>query len=263
MVAMPKRLWLVGAVAGVVSGMLGVGGGLVIGPALILLGMPLRRAAGTALALIPFIVAAAVIAEVLLEPQNIYPGLASAVFLGGIVGVKLGAIIDKAISSSLLHHLFLLLLVVAAARNIYAGLAPPSIALAPQLVELYAQYYFYAAIFGVFAGVCAALFGVGGGVVVVPALIIAVDGISFQAASAISLLAMVPTAAMAARNAYKQQRIDVVLAKSLAIVCLPAAVVGVALRNYSLDHSQLQLCFAAFLIYVAFRILRRGPTPGT
>ena len=95
---MPKRLWLVGAVAGVVSGMLGVGGGLVIGPALILLGMPLRRAGGTALALIPFIAAAAVIAEVLLEPQNIYPGLASAVFLGGIVGVKLGAIIDKAIA---------------------------------------------------------------------------------------------------------------------------------------------------------------------
>ena len=263
MAAIPKRLWLAGALAGVVSGMLGVGGGLVIGPALILLGMHLRRATGTALALIPFISATAVAAEVLIEPDNIYVGLAGAVFVGGIVGVKLGVIIDKAISFSLLHHLFLLLLVVSAARNIYAGLAPPPITTAPQLIELHAQYYFYAAIFGVFAGVCAALFGVGGGVVVVPALIIAVDGISFQAASAISLLAMIPTAAIAARNAYKQQRIDVALAKLLAIVCLPAAVAGVALRNYSLNHNQLQLCFAAFLLYVALRMLRRGPTPGT
>jgi uncharacterized membrane protein YfcA len=55
----------------------------------------------------------------------------------------------------------------------------------------------------------------------------------------------------------------VALAKSLAIVCLPAAVAGVALRNYSLNHNQLQLCFAAFLLYVALRMLRRGPTPGT
>jgi uncharacterized membrane protein YfcA len=261
--AIPKRLWLVGSLAGVVSGMLGVGGGLVIGPALILLGMPLRRAAGTALALIPFIAATAVVAEVLLEPGNIYVGLAGAVFVGGIVGVKLGVIIDKTISSSLLHNLFLLLLIASAVSNIYAGLASPSPATVSQIIELYAQYYFYAAVFGVFAGVCAALFGVGGGVVVVPALIAAVNGLNFQEASAISLLAMVPTAAMAARNAYKKQRIDVVLAKSLAIVCLPAAVAGVALRNYSLNHNQLQLCFAAFLLYVALRILRRGPTPGT
>ena len=127
MTAIPKSLWLVGALAGVVSGMLGVGGGLVIGPALILLGMPLRRATGTALVLIPFIAATAVVAEALLAPQNIYVGLASAVFAGGIVGVKIGAIIDKAISDSLLHNLFLLLLIVFAVSNIYASLDSPSV----------------------------------------------------------------------------------------------------------------------------------------
>ena len=42
MVVVPKRLWLIGALAGVVSGMLGVGGGLVIGQTLRYgLGLPL------------------------------------------------------------------------------------------------------------------------------------------------------------------------------------------------------------------------------
>ncbi len=263
MAFIPQRLWLVGALTGVVSGMLGVGGGLVLGPALLLWGMPLRRATGTAMALIPFVAAIAVMAELLLEPQNIDFGLATAIFVGGIVGVKIGVQIDKRISDKLLHYLFLILLIASAIHNLYSGLElAPATALV-QVLSIYPEYYFYAAAFGVVAGVCASMFGVGGGVIVVPALILMIDGLSFQMASAVSLLAMVPTAAMAAVNAYRQQRIDVALAKSLARVCLPAAVAGVALRNYSLSHHQLQLCFAVFLLYLALRILRRGPTPGT
>lgn len=254
----PKRLWLTGIVTGLVSGMLGVGGGLVLGPALILLGMPLRRATGTALVLIPFIAMVAVIAELFIAPHNLNLLLASVIFVGGSIGVKAGAQLDRHLNDKLLHYLFIALVVGSALRNIYSGLAPVEEFAATSSLEMLPQYFFYATSFGVIAGICAVLFGVGGGVIVVPALIITLDGLTFQSASAISLLAMVPTALLAARNAHLQQRVDLRLAKKLAWVCLPAAVVGVALRNFSFSHQQLQLYFAAFLIYVALRMLQRG-----
>ncbi|HJM38603.1 MAG TPA: TSUP family transporter, partial [Planctomycetota bacterium] len=40
---------LLGGVTGLLSGLLGIGGGLVVGPSLALLGMPMGRALGTAL----------------------------------------------------------------------------------------------------------------------------------------------------------------------------------------------------------------------
>ncbi|MBC8371884.1 MAG: sulfite exporter TauE/SafE family protein [Planctomycetes bacterium] len=263
MPAIPKRLWLTGIVSGVVSGMLGVGGGLVLGPALLLLGLPLRRATGTALALIPFVALVAVVAELYLAPQNINFLLATMVVVGGFLGVKLGAALYTILPDKIMHYLFVALVVGAAVRNIYSGSAVVEEQLVFSQLIITPWHFVFAALFGVFAGTCAVLFGVGGGVIVVPALIITIEGLNFQSASAISLVAMIPTTSIAAHSAYRQHRIDIALAKVLAWVCLPAAMLGVVLRNFSLSHQQLQLCFAAFLLYVALRMFRRGPTPGT
>ncbi|MFT7517362.1 MAG: putative membrane protein YfcA [Myxococcota bacterium] len=261
MEVIPKRLWLTGIITGLVSGMLGVGGGLVLGPALILLGMPLRRATGTALVLIPFIALVAVIAELIIAPHNLDLMLATVIFIGGSFGVKIGSHLERHLNDKLLHYLFIALVLVSALRNIYSGLSPIEVLATTSSFEILPQYFLYAASFGVVAGICAILFGVGGGVIVVPALIITLEGMTFQSASAISLLAMVPTALLAARSAHQQQRVDLRLAKDLSWVCLPAAAVGVALRNFSFSHHQLELCFAGFLIYVALRMLQRGSCP--
>jgi hypothetical protein len=260
---MSLRLKIVAVLAGLISGMLGVGGGLVVGPSLILAGYSLRRATGTAVVVIPFVALASVLCELIFAPHNFLLLIPLLIFAGGLIGVSLGQKILRLLPPTTMHFLFLGLLILAAVKNIDSSLshiAAPDVSAGLVVNNTRLA---VVALAGVLAGICAVLFGIGGGIVVVPALVFAIDGMSFTQASALSLLAMVPVAGSAALKAIKQGRADLQLANKIIWICAPAAIVGVLLRNFSLSHQQLQLCFAVFLLYVALRMLRRGPIPGT
>ena len=79
----------VGLVAGLVSGLLGVGGGIVLVPAFTLLGMPLKRALGTSLLCIAALVVPATLTHWLLG--HIDWAIVLVVTLGVVPGVRLGA----------------------------------------------------------------------------------------------------------------------------------------------------------------------------
>ena len=80
----------VGLLAGFVSGLLGVGGGIVLVPAFtIWIGMPLRRALGTSLLVIAVLVIPGTIVHALLG--NIDWAIFLALTLGVIPGARLGA----------------------------------------------------------------------------------------------------------------------------------------------------------------------------
>ena len=93
----PRWILACGVLAGVISGLLGVGGGLVVSPMLLLSGLPLRRATGTALAVIPVVALMAVVADLLTLPGNLRPGLALAV-------ARVAAIRFSILSFSAAHH---------------------------------------------------------------------------------------------------------------------------------------------------------------
>lgn len=250
----PRQALAVGAAAGLLSGMLGVGGGLVIGPTLALLGMPLPRALGTALVAVAPIAAVAVVAGLVTAPEQVVWLTAAAIAVGGQLGAPVGARILVSLPAAGLRRVFVAFLLLAAARNL---LDPPAVELAGWVAGGAAAWGF-ALLLGGFAGVCSCLFGVGGGVVVVPGLVFLHGGFSFQAAAATSLIAMIPTALRGAWISARQGRVEAGFARWLVVGAVGAAVLGVVLRDLVLKPDWLALLFGCFLVFAAWRLWRAG-----
>jgi uncharacterized protein len=107
---------------------------------------------------------------------------------------------------------------------------------------------------GFVAGAIAGMFGVGGGVLFVPGLVILL-GLSQVDAEATSLLAIVPVALVGAyrQRAYGNLRLgEGVLVGVLAV---PFAALGVVIVN-AVPERAIELAFAALMVYVAIGLLR-------
>ncbi|MDP6963090.1 MAG: sulfite exporter TauE/SafE family protein [Planctomycetota bacterium] len=260
---MNYRLAIVSVLAGLASGLLGVGGGLVVGPALVLVGFSLPRATGTAVTVIPFVAAISVLFEFVVASQNFSWQAPLLIFVGGQLGVFVGHRVWQKLGSSALHYLFVTLLFSAAIYNFNSALNNQFQPLVNYDFKLDVSASLLLVVSSVLAGVSAVLFGIGGGIIMVPVMVYGIEGVGFAQASALSLLAMIPVAISAAIKAKQQGRADWHVAKTLIGICSLAAMAGVYLRNFAFNHQQLQTCFAVFLIYVGLRIFRRGPTPGT
>lgn len=248
-----------GLIAGLLSGMLGIGGGTVVGPILVLAGLPLRRASGTALAMIAPVAMVGVLAEGFVRFEHLDPGLASILGIGGILGVILARKAAMALPELILRRLFALLLLATALRQfglwgvhaeVYAGWFGEE-SMARLLLALG---------LGIFAGSSAILFGVGGGIVMVPGMVYAVGGIGIHEATAVSLLAMVPTAAYGGFAAWRDGRVDTSLLKRLTGAALVGVASGVMVRNYLLAPAVLSIAFGGFLLFVVTSLLRK-PAP--
>lgn len=251
---------LAGLAAGLLSGLLGIGGGLVMGPALILQGLPLRRATGTALAVVPAAALVAVATEYGLVATNHDLLLALLLAAGGPLGVLLGRRVLSQLSGDGLRWAFLLLLLVAAGRSL--GLFGEA-ASDPQpglIGDSGILFHLGTVALGAMAGVSSILFGIGGGVVMVPGLVYLVGGILFPQAAAISLMAMVPTSLFSLRVAWRDGRVEAGLLPPLFLGALPMAALGVWARNDLFQPQGLSYLFGAFLLLVAWRM--RKPAVG-
>ena len=123
-----------------------------------------------------------------------------------------------------------------------------------------------AIIIGVAAGVLSGLFGIGGGILLVPALAL-VLGLDHVEAEATSLLAIIPVAAVGAWRQKSYGNLDVRSGLTIGAFAAVAAVAGVALVNV-LPVEAVRYAFAALMLYVAWRMassaikqLRAGADP--
>lgn len=179
-------LVIAGLLGGFLSGMFGVGGGIVMVPLLMgLAGMDQRRASATSLvAIVPTALIGAIGYAV---GGQINFAAAGLIAIGGIAGAPAGAILLRKLPLTLLRWMFFVVMLLAAARLI---LVVPvrgtsltlDIGTSLALVAL-----------GLVMGVSSGLFGIGGGIIVVPALM-GLFGVSDLIAKGTSLLAMVPAA---------------------------------------------------------------------
>jgi uncharacterized membrane protein YfcA len=115
--------------------------------------------------------------------------------------------------------------------------------------------YVLAVVLGLAAGVLAGMFGVGGGLLFVPTLIVL--GLNQHEAIGTSLLAIVPTVLV---GTWRQSRYGNVRWRAAAILGVAAAVAaqgGVALAE-ALPATTLRRLFAGLLVLVAAQILLRG-----
>jgi hypothetical protein len=109
-----------------------------------------------------------------------------------------------------------------------------------------------ALVLGFGAGVLSGVFGVGGGILFVPTLVLL--GLGQVEASATSLLAIVPTAAAGAvrQRAYGNLRVRAALV--LGVVSVAGAELGVQVAT-RIDESLLRRLFGVLLLVVAARLL--------
>ena len=110
--------------------------------------------------------------------------------------------------------------------------------------------------FGVLAGICSGLLGVGGGTIIVPFLTLAV-GLSQHSAEATSLLVILPTA-IAGSLALRRRGVgDLSLSLRFGVFGAAGSVLG-ALLALALPASTLRIVFAVFVGLVGLRLARDG-----
>lgn len=109
-------------------------------------------------------------------------------------------------------------------------------------------------IIGLITGVLAGMLGIGGGLVVIPALVM-VMGMSQQAAQGTSLAMMLPPIGiLAAYNYYKAGHVDIKIALLLAVMFIIGSYFGSKIA-VKLPQDVLKKIFGVFLVLVAAKML--------
>lgn len=108
-------------------------------------------------------------------------------------------------------------------------------------------------VFGYLVGVLAALLGVGGGIFMVPALVLVAD-FTQQEAQATSLLVILPTAIIATQRLHRAGVGDTRMSTRIGLLGVAGGALG-ALLALQLPGEVLRYAFAALLIVVAVRLL--------
>jgi uncharacterized membrane protein YfcA len=179
-------LVIVGGVGGLLSGAFGVGGGIVMVPLLIwLLGFDQRRAAATSLvAIVPGAIAGFL--QYLVHGEvSVLAGLLIAA--GGVAGSLIGTKLLRTLPLGWLRWLFIAFLVLVAIRLFF------EVPVRGVDLEVTLGVGIAFVLLGLVMGVASGLFGIGGGVLVVPVMV-AAFGMGDLLAKGTSLLAMIPTA---------------------------------------------------------------------
>jgi len=176
----------VGAIGGLLAGFFGVGGGIVMVPLLLWsAGLNQRRAQATSLlAIAP----AAVIGSASYAIGGVYPLVpALLVAAGGVLGAQWGATLLRTLSPGWLRWLFVVLV---AAMAVTVMLTVP---LRGIHIEVDWLTGLGLLITGAVMGISAGLFGIGGGIIAIPLLML-LFGTGDLEAKCVSLLAMAPAA---------------------------------------------------------------------
>ncbi|MGZ8437827.1 MAG: sulfite exporter TauE/SafE family protein [Candidatus Limnocylindrales bacterium] len=271
-------LWMIGggAAAGVFGSLLGLGGGILIVPLLTLgFGLPLREAVGVSLVSVMMTSSAA--AGVYLERHvaNLRLGMTLELFtaIGALVGGSIAFLLDE----RLLSLLFAVLLAYVALTMLQArthepnlGVDTPEVDPMPEdsvptrptlLDQLGAEGYrvrnLGRGIVGALgAGVASALLGIGGGIIKVPLMHLAM-GVPLRVATATSNLMIGITAAASAVIYLIHGGIDPYVAGPTGIGVFVGATAGSRL-GHRLDLRHLRLLFVAVLGYTALQMLLRA-----
>ena len=181
------KIIAIGLVAGLFSSLFGVGGGIVAVPLLMMLaGFPAHEATGTSLAAI--VITATVGATLYAIEGEVDFARAALVGIPAVGGVLLGTALQQRIPARNLTFAFAALLV---GLGIWMLLGDGTEAAAGSSADTRTIVAALAA--GIAAGILAGLFGVGGGILFVPAL--AALGLGQLSAEATSLVAVIPTVA--------------------------------------------------------------------
>jgi uncharacterized membrane protein YfcA len=242
-------LVLVGASGGLLSGLFAVGGGLIMVPLLTTFArMDQREASATSLAAI---VPTAVVGSVTyLLAGNVDLTAGALVSVGAVVGAIIGSALLRRIPLTVLRWMFIAFILLTAARLL---LTTPvrghqvylSLSVGADYVAL-----------GLSIGVLAGLFGIGGGIIAVPALI-ALFGFSDLVAKGTSLAIMIPTSLVGTIANWRAGTVNVRAGLVIGIVAMLASIPG-ALVALCIPARLSRVLFGTLLLAVAAQLAQRA-----
>lgn len=241
----------VGAGAGVVSGLFGVGGGIVLVPYLVLVrGWEQKRAQATALVMVAMAATAGLMPYA--WSGTVVWAASATVLVGGLIGAVVGSALVKRLRSWVLQVAFAVLLVIAALRLVTAP-APEAAGGIAQMTPALAVAYVAS---GLAMGILSALFGIGGGILLVP-LLVAVFGYDQRLAAGTSLAVMGLIALVGAVRQGSHGATDWGAGALLGVGGALGGVAG-ALLAQVLPLTVLTWLFAVLLVITAARLARSG-----
>lgn len=243
----------IGLAAGLLSGLFGVGGGTVIVPLLVLiLGFDQRLAAGTSLAAI---VPTATVGVIAYAVNGSVAWIAAIILAAGaVVGAQIGTWLLPRVPVRALRWGFVGFLAVVIV-GLFVVIPSRDVGLDLTVVTVIGL-----VALGLVTGVLAGLLGVGGGVVVVPVLML-VFGISDLVAKGTSLLMMIPTAVSGTIGNAKRRNVDLVAAAIIGGGAITTTALGAWIATI-VDPFVANVLFAAFLTVIAVQIALKAIRSG-
>lgn len=252
------RLALIGAAAGLLSGLLGIGGGIVIVPGLIwAAGLDRHTASGTSLvAILPIAVVTSITYAT--AAGGAFDPEASAIFVvGSLAGAVIGARVNARVSERALRTAMAVLTLVFGLRLV----VPLGFGTGKEDLPLDAVHVALLVYLGLQGGFLAGLLGVGGGAIAIA--VFAAIGVNQVLAQGIAITATIPTVIVGALQHRRQGTLAPGVGLLAGLVGMAFAIPG-AFLAFAVPVEVLRTGFGVFLLfgsYRMFRALRRTPAP--
>lgn len=262
----PKRplpwLFPLGALICIAGSMAGVGGGLFAVPALYMLwGLPMRNAIATGLVLMCANTGVATVAEMLHDDSQIVWSVVGVIVLASIVGTEIGYRLSKKFDVRAIKKIFTVMLALGGLKVMYDVLFPPVTTGMSSVETLDLAHVIVALLAGFGGGVLAPLLGVGGGLIVVPALLLGMPELGYGQIRACSMAAATVTSFRSAWLHMKDRRIHWPIGGWLAASAVLGATLGVFLFHIEGMEKVARAMLAFMLWYVTWRFVRELRRP--
>ena len=225
--------------------MFGVGGGILVVPALVLmLHMDQRVANGTSLgAVLPISISSLV---TYWSHGNVDWWLAFWLSIGALAGALLGTRWIHVLPRVALGYMFVVILTVTAVR-----LFVPMTATGRDALDVVSAIALV--VIGFATGILAGLLGIGGGVVMVPAMVVFFSEPSVVAKGT-SVAVIIPTSIMGTWRNWKSNNIDIKVASIVGLSGIVSAVAGGILADV-MSEDLSNILFASLIVVVAVRMI--------
>ncbi len=239
-------LLLLGAATGLLSGLFGIGGGVVLVPLLtLLLRFPQRLAAGTSVAAI---LPAAVVGGIGYALQGNVDWIAAACLAAGIIGgAQLGAYLLSRVPTAFLRWMFMAFLL---------GVIVSLWFVVPQRDDVIPMNLLIGALLvvtGFVTGILSGLLGVGGGVVVVPILMF-FFGASDLIAKGTSLIMLIPGSISGTLGNLRRNNIDLRAAAILGVAAAVLSPLG-AIFAARIEPFWSNIAFSLLMVFILVQML--------
>ena len=234
------KLFLIGLIGGLLSGILGIGGGIVFVPLLTYLTKEdFKINTGISSLAIVFVASASAVSYIVngieISTYVLY------LIIGAVIGGYLGSRISKFITSKNLQRMFSVLLLFAAYRMYFGN----------NFSSRFEENILLYILIGILSGLGSGLLGIGGGIIRIP-LLIFFGGIGNLAAQGVSLITAIPSS-VAAVIPKLRDREFIKRGIIIGIFGIIGSIIGSNIA-FALPQKTLNYAFATFLVLVSINM---------